>query len=86
LPHSQAATATSTGGSIFGADADLAIAAERDGTQVGAARPFAVTHLAARGVDLVGRERDVHAVDLRRLEQPARVVAQAEDRRPFGVA
>ena len=62
--------------------ADFAVAAERDRAQVGAARqPVLRDHFAAGVVDLVFAERNVDAVDLGRVEQAARVVAQPEDRR-----
>ena len=35
-----------------------------------------------RVIDLVFVEREVDAIDLGRIEQPLRVIAQAEDRRP----
>ncbi len=68
----------------LGADAELLGADPHQRAQVAALQLVLAHHLLLRLVELLGRERDLHAQDLGAVEQALGVLGQAEDRRAVG--
>jgi hypothetical protein len=66
-------------------DADLAITAKRERTQIRTlVQAVRDDDLFAGRIDLIRRVRNVHPIDLRRVEQATRVIAQTKDHRSLG--
>ncbi len=73
-------------GRALGADADFAVAAQRDGPDVAGSDAVGLDHIDHAGAKLFQREGQLHAVDLGRVEQPLHVLGKPEDGRAVGLA
>ena len=68
-------------GEPFGIHANLAVAAQRDRPDVARRHAVRLNQIHHARAKLLERERNLHAVDLGRVQQPLHVLRQAEDRR-----
>ncbi len=65
----------------LGVHADLAVTAQHDRPDVARRHAIRLNRVHHAGAKLLERERNLHAVDLGRVQQPLHVLRQAEDRR-----
>ena len=73
-------------GRALGADADFAIAAERDGPDVAGRNAIGFNQIHHAGAKLVEGKGQLHAIDLGRIEQPLHVLGKAKDGRALRLA
>ena len=73
-------------GRALGADADFAVAAQRDGPDVAGRDAVGLNQLDHAGAKLFKRKGQIHAVDLGRVEQALHVLGKPEDGRALRLA
>jgi hypothetical protein len=71
-------------GRALGADADFAVAAQRDGPDVAGRNAIGFNHIDHAGAELLEREGQIHAVDFGRVEQALHVLGKPKTAEPCG--